>query len=50
MLATLHLVDDLCILLSRLELLQFVTLQEDVYEWLVSEFMSSIVVDLKQVF
>ena len=49
-LAILHLLDDLCLLLGRLGLLHFVTLQEAVYERLVWEFVSTIMVDLKQPF
>lgn len=48
MLATLHLFDDLKILLGRLGWVKFVNLQDSVYEWLVWEFMSSLVVDLKR--
>ena len=50
MLTTLHLLDDLRLLLGRLGWLQFVTLQEAMYERLIWESMSFIVVDLKRVF
>ena len=50
MLRTLHLYDDLEILLRNLGWLDFVTLQESVYERLVWEFMSSYVVDFNRKF
>ena len=45
MLTTLHLYDDLAILLHNLGWANFVTLQEPVYERLVWKFMSSLVLD-----
>jgi len=50
MLATLHLYDDLRLLLHNLGWENFMALQEPVYERLVWEFMSSLVVDLDRTF
>ena len=49
-LTTLHLYDDLVILLRNLGWGNFVTLQEFVYEQLVCEFISSLVVDFTRKF
>ena len=46
MLATLNLLDNLCILLGRLGWWHFGTLQEPAYERRIWEFMNSLVVDL----
>ena len=46
MLTTLHLFDNLRILLARLGWVNFMQLQEPIDEYLVWEFMSSLVVDL----
>ena len=50
MLRTLHLYDDLVILLGNLGWTDFVRLQELVYERLIWEFMSSLVVDFTRKF
>ena len=50
MLRTLHLYDDLVILLGNLGWTDFVPLQEPVYERLIWEFMSSLVVDFTRKF
>jgi len=48
--ATLHLLHDLCILLGRLGWLHFVTLQEPAFERLVWELMSFLLLDLERNF